>query len=79
MPIATIPDDLTEFIQSEIASGRYSDPDAVLVHALRLLQRDRAEAVEAIQRGLADAASGRVQSLTDAFDDLRREISTAAS
>lgn len=65
---------LEQFVQQEIASGRFPNRDSVVAHALRLLQREREEAVTGIRVGLADVAAGRVQSLGDAFADLRREL-----
>lgn len=66
--------ELEQFVEGEIASGRFGSREAVIAHALRLLQRDREEALEGIRLGLADVAAGRVQALGDAFDDLRREL-----
>jgi putative addiction module CopG family antidote len=65
---------LEQFVQQEIASGRFPNRDSVVAHALRLLQREREEAVTGIRVGLEDVAAGRVQSLGDAFADLRREL-----
>jgi len=65
---------LEQFVQQEIASGRFPNRDSVVAHALRLLQREREEAVTGIRAGLEDVAAGRVQSLGDAFADLRREL-----
>jgi putative addiction module CopG family antidote len=73
MPEAISPD-LERFVQSEIASGRYQSREAVVAEGLRLLQRDREEAIEGIRLGLADVADGRVQALADAFKDLRSEL-----
>lgn len=71
--MAAISSDLEEFVQQEVASGRFADRDAVISHALELLRRDREEAVVGIEAGLADIAAGRVQPLHAAFDELRRE------
>lgn len=76
MPEAISPD-LEQFVQTEIASGRYQSRDAVIEDGLRLLQRDREDAIEGIRLGLADVAAGRVQSLKDAFEDLRQELHVA--
>jgi putative addiction module CopG family antidote len=65
---------LKQFVQQEIASGRFPNRDSVVARALRLLQREREEAVAEIRVGLEDVAAGRVQSLGDAFADLRREL-----
>lgn len=79
MTLSTVPADLSQFVQDEVASGRFADPDAVVTHALRLLQRDREEAVQGILRGLDDAAAGRMQPLSTAFDDIRREVPVAGT
>jgi putative addiction module CopG family antidote len=66
--------ELERFVEREVASGRFADRKSVIEHALRLLQRDREEAVLGIQAGLDDIAAGRTQPLDNAFDDLRREL-----
>ena len=57
LPISLL--SLNNFLQREIASGRFADRTAVIEHALRLMQRDREEAILGIKAGLADAAAGR--------------------
>ncbi len=69
--------DIKEFVDSEIANGNFSDQEAVVEHALRLMQRDREEAVRGIEAGLEDVAAGRVEPLDEAFDDLRNEFGIA--
>jgi Arc/MetJ-type ribon-helix-helix transcriptional regulator len=66
--------DLEQFVQQEISSGRFPNRESVVAHALRLLQRDRDEAVVGIRLGLDDVAAGRVQPLGDAMADLRYEL-----
>jgi antitoxin ParD1/3/4 len=66
--------DLEQFVQDEVASGRFPNRESVVAHALRLLQREREEAIHGIQLGLEDVAAGRVLPLGDAFADLRREL-----
>ena len=70
----TISPDLEQFVEQEVASGRFADRDAVIAHALALLRRDREEAVAGIEAGLRDVAAGRTQPLDVAFDDLRKEL-----
>lgn len=72
--MATISPELEQFVQQEVASGRFADRDAVIAEALRLLRRDREESVAGIYAGLEDVAAGRVQPLRAAFDDLRGEL-----
>ena len=69
--------DLKEFVDREIANGNFSDQEAVVEHALRLMQRDREEAVRGIEAGLEDVAAGRLEPLDEAFDDLRDEFGIA--
>ena len=69
--------DLEQFVQQEISSGRFPNRDSGLAHALRLLRREREEAVNGIRLGFEDVAAGRVQSLSDAFADLRRELNVS--
>lgn len=66
--------DLEQFVQQEISSGRFPNRESVVAQALRLLQRDRDEAVVGIRLGLDDVAAGRVQPLGDAMADLRHEL-----
>ena len=76
MSLAISPD-LEQFVVAEITSGRFASREAVIAHALRLLQRDRAEAVQGICAGLDDAAAGRLQPLEEAFNELRGELNIA--
>jgi len=69
--------DLEYFVEQQVASGHFPDRNAVIECALRLLQRDRQEALVGIQTGLADITAGRVQPLDQAFEDLRREFKVA--
>lgn len=68
---AEIATDLEEFIEREITAGRFADRGAVLEHALRLMQRDRDEAVAGIRAGLVDVKNGRMQPLETVFDRVR--------
>jgi putative addiction module CopG family antidote len=63
----SISQELERFVEQEVASGHFSDRTAVIEHALRLLQRDRADAIIGIQAGLNDVAAGRMQPLDEAF------------
>jgi Arc/MetJ-type ribon-helix-helix transcriptional regulator len=66
--------DLEAFVQQEVDSGHFSSREALLSHAVRLLQRDREEAVAGILFGLKDADAGCMQPLNEAVADLRREV-----
>jgi putative addiction module CopG family antidote len=74
----TFPEDLRQFVQHELASGHYGSTRELLVEGLRLLQRDRAEAVRGIRSGLDDVEAGRLQPLAEAFEDLRNELGVGA-
>ena len=59
-----------------VQSGRYSSEEKVVRAAMRLLEeeeRDYAECVEGIRRGLADVAAGRVRPAEEVFADLERK------
>jgi antitoxin ParD1/3/4 len=59
-----------------VKSGRYSSAEDVARAAYRLLEeeeRDYAECVEGIRRGLADVAAGRVRPAEEVFADLERK------
>ena len=67
-----LPPEIEQFVTSEISAGHFTDRDEVILHALRLFQRDRAETIAGIKAGLKDVANGRVEPLADAFNDIRR-------
>jgi len=66
--------ELEKFVEQEVTSGHFESPSSVIEHALRLMQRDREEAINGIKAGLADVQAGRTQPLDEAFADLRREF-----
>ena len=68
-----LPQELKPFIEQEFATGRYASREEIVVQAIRWLHEERQQAVAGIQEGLADFAAGRVQPLSEAFDELRRE------
>ena len=63
--------ELESFVQHEVESGHYSSREALRSHAVRLLQRDRDEAVSGILIGLEDAEAARMQPLGEAIADIR--------
>ena len=67
-----LPKDLQQFVDHELAAGRYESTDALVIAGLRLLQRDRQEAVEGIREGLAEMDRGEGIPLDEAFDEIRR-------
>ncbi|WP_298326523.1 type II toxin-antitoxin system ParD family antitoxin [Asticcacaulis sp.] len=65
------------FIQTQLASGRYNNASEVLRDALRLMEdRERRLAAfdAAIQEGLRDAEAGRVHDIEDVFAELDAEL-----
>ena len=69
-----IPSDLESFVDQEFATGSYGSREEVLIQALQWLRDERQQAVAGIRQGLDDAAGGRVESLADAFNDIRSEF-----
>jgi putative addiction module CopG family antidote len=69
-----IPSDLQEFVDEQLKLGCYDSESEIVADGLRLLKAVREETVEGIKAGLEDAAAGRVQPLSEAFAELRREI-----
>ena len=67
----TLPRDLQDFVDQELATGRYRSTEEIVVAGLRLLQRDRQEALEGIREGLAESGRGEGIPLDEAFDQLR--------
>ena len=67
----TLPNDLQQFVDHELASGRYDSTDALVIAGLRLLQRDRQEAVEGIREGLAEMDRGEGIPLDEGFAEIR--------
>jgi antitoxin ParD1/3/4 len=72
---------LESFVSSLVASGRYASPEEVLREALRLFQEREARLAAldaAIERGLADAAEGRVKPAAEVFDALEAKFQAMA-
>jgi antitoxin ParD1/3/4 len=66
-----------QFVQAQLATGRYADASAVLRDALRLMEaRERKLAAldAAIAEGLADVEAGRVYDADAVFDELEAEL-----
>ncbi len=76
----TLPRDLQDFVDRELASGRYRSSEDIVVAGLRLLQRDRQEALEGIREGLAEMERGEGIPLDEAFCQVRqgRDVSPDA-
>lgn len=69
-----LPPELVPFVEQEFATGRYQNREEVVLQALRWLREEREEAVVGIRQGLDDAAAGRIEPLTKAFADIRKEF-----
>ena len=69
--IATLPDGLESFVQSEVATGHYANREVVIAAAVYQMQLRQAEGVDAasLQMVLAEAdedfAAGRVRQFED--------------
>jgi antitoxin ParD1/3/4 len=66
-----------DFVQAQLASGRYGNASEVLREALRLMEdrERRLAALDAsIERGLADIKAGRVHDADEVFDELEAEL-----
>jgi len=62
-----------EFVQAQLASGRYNNASEVLRDALRLMEeRERRLAAldTAISRGITDIEAGRLHDADSVFDEL---------
>jgi antitoxin ParD1/3/4 len=65
------------FVQTQVASGRYTDANEVLRDALRLMEERERKlgALDAsIKQGLADIAAGHVRDLDEVCDELVAEL-----
>ena len=78
----SLPTDMVDFVNNEVATGGYTSASEVVRDALRLLQHDKAleeEKLAILRRevniGLADAAAGRFskRSVREIFDEVRHE------
>ncbi len=69
-----LPPDLEPFVEQEFSTGRYSTREEVIIQAIVWLRDERSQALAGIQEGISDLHTGKVQSITDAFSDLKREF-----
>ena len=62
-------------LDRELSTGAYASASEVVEVALRDLaaKRDREETMQAIRDGVADAEAGRMYSVEEAFEIIRRE------
>ena len=70
------------FVQAQLASGRYGNASEVVRDALRLMEdRERRLAAldQAVERGMADLEAGRIHDADKVFEDLEAEIASLPS
>lgn len=70
------PAEIEQLVTTQMATGKYSTENDVLLHALRTL-KDHNEAVADIQEGIADEAAGRMRPLREVDADIRRQLGFA--
>ena len=68
------PPDLDQFIKDELNRGPCKSEEELVAAALRLLKRDRDEAIVGIQAGIQDVGAGRTQPAEEAFAELNKEL-----
>lgn len=74
-----LPPDLKPFVEQEFSTGRYSSREDVIIQAIVWLRDERTQALQGIQEGIQDLNTGKVQSVADAFSDLKLEFGLADS
>ncbi len=67
------PAEIEQLVTAQMATGKYSTENDVLLHALRTLQ-DYNESVADIQLGIVDEAAGRMRSLHLVDSDIRQKL-----
>ena len=86
MTIASIPDDLRSFVESELARGRYRSLEELLAEGVRVL-RDREAFIDEhrdelrsqIAEGVAQAERGELVDGEEAMEQLRRDLAERAT
>ena len=74
-----LPPDLKPFVEQEFSTGRYSTREDVIIQAIVWLRDERTQALQGIQDGIKDLNTGKVQTVADAFSDLKLEFGLADS
>ncbi len=67
------PTEIKQLVTAQMATGRYSNENDVLLHALHTLQ-DYNESVADIEEGIADEAAGRMRPLREVDRDIRQQL-----
>ena len=70
------PPEIGQLVTAQLATGKYSSENEVLLHALRALRalEDYNESVADIQAGIADEAAGRMRPLHVVDSDIRQKL-----
>ena len=66
-----LPADVAQFVNDQVAIGKYASAEDVLRDAVKSLQRYRTE-VDAIQEGIDDMHTSRFRSIEDADAEISR-------
>lgn len=66
-----LPTDIAQFVNEQVATGRYQSAEEVLRDAFKSLRRFRSE-VDAIQEGIDDMHAGRIRPIEEADAEIRR-------
>lgn len=74
----SLPAELAQFVQSEVAAGHYASEAEVLSAAVRLLRDEQNEAIEGIRRGVASMERGEGVTLDEAIADLKARLRAEA-
>jgi len=67
-----IPPELAQFVDREIASGRFQSREELVLAGLRLLKQDRDDALAGIREGIEQWKRGEGTPLDEAFGKLAR-------
>lgn len=67
------PAEIDELVSAQLATGKYSTENDVLLHALRTL-KDYNESIADIQEGIADEAAGRMRPLHEVDVDVQKKL-----
>ena len=65
-----LPTDIAQFVNEQVATGRYQSAEEVLRDAVNSLRRFRTE-VDAIQEGIDDMHAGRIRPIEEADAEIR--------
>jgi antitoxin ParD1/3/4 len=73
-----LPEDLEQFVQAKVRTGRFTSHDEAIAAGVRLLRQqeeaEEARVLDGMRQGLDDVRAGRGRPAEDVFDDIRREF-----